>query len=515
MRWRDAAGSPWVQAVGLVLWLALMATWRPLTLPDEGRYVGVALEMLRSGDWVVPTLDGLPYFHKPPLFYWITAAALALGGPHLLAARAASLLAAVAMGAFVAWFAARRLGADAARWTVWMLATMPFLAGASQFANLDLLVAACITGAIVCLADGLLRDAGDAAARRVIVAGWVMMALGVLAKGLIGLVLPLAVVGAWSLQRRGWGLAWFADAKRALGWAGPVAWALIALPWFIAVQRRHPGFLDYFVVEHHLRRYASAGFNNQQPFWFYAPVIAGLTLPWFAFIGRGAQGAGTADASGTVRKLAWWWLGIVALFFSLPRSKLLGYVLPVLPALALLLADRACRVPGAWLADPRRRAGIAALAMALSMVALGAIAHHNVGRNHQALAAVLDREAAPQAPVYAFEVQPYDLPYYASVPRPIVVVAAWGDPALARHDDWRKELADAARFDPARAAQVLLDHGAALRAWCTHSPSWVIAAPDAAQREPVLRTAAPRSATKAAALWRLDRYQLAAAGLCR
>ena len=76
----------------VLLWLAATAWMRPLMHPDEGRYATVAWEMLRSGDWLTPTLDGMPFFHKPPLFYWITAAALWLLGPIEIAARTASLL---------------------------------------------------------------------------------------------------------------------------------------------------------------------------------------------------------------------------------------------------------------------------------------------------------------------------------------------------------------------------------------------------------------------------------------
>jgi len=85
-------GEVWRVAALLGLWLAATAWLRPLTLPDEGRYVGVAWEMLRSGDWLTPTLNGLPFFHKPPLFYWLTAGSMALFGAHEAAARVAPWL---------------------------------------------------------------------------------------------------------------------------------------------------------------------------------------------------------------------------------------------------------------------------------------------------------------------------------------------------------------------------------------------------------------------------------------
>ncbi|HEY4066818.1 MAG TPA: glycosyltransferase family 39 protein, partial [Burkholderiaceae bacterium] len=130
-------------------WLAGLAWLRPLALPDEGRYVGVAWEMLRSGNWVTPTLDGLPFFHKPPLFYWITAAALELLGPNEWAARSASILGGATTVA-VLYLALREwLGERSARMAALVLATQPLFFGASQYANLDMLVAACISVSIL------------------------------------------------------------------------------------------------------------------------------------------------------------------------------------------------------------------------------------------------------------------------------------------------------------------------------------------------------------------------------
>src|SRR5215510_2796555 len=102
-----APASTAVLSLAVFLWLAAVAWLRPLSLPDEGRYVGVALEMLWSGDWLVPTLDTLPYFHKPPLFYWLTAASLATFGVNEWAARLPSLLAATG-SAFAVYLFVRR-----------------------------------------------------------------------------------------------------------------------------------------------------------------------------------------------------------------------------------------------------------------------------------------------------------------------------------------------------------------------------------------------------------------------
>ncbi len=500
----------------LGVWLLATVTVRPLMLPDEGRYVGVALEMLRSGDWLVPTLDGLPYFHKPPLFYWITASAMAIGGVNLLAARAAALVGALTTLLFLAWFARRWMSDRASAWTPWILATMPMFFVAAQFANLDLLVAACITASILCLADAMLRESADPAIGRSLAIGWLMMALGVLAKGLIGCVLPPAVIVGWLLWQRRLSPRSFASLRRLVRWPAVVLFAAVALPWFVLVQLRYPGFFDYFVVHQHLERFAASGFNNEQPFWFYAPVVAGLTLPWFVWLRPVAADHAAAESSQqALRSLGWWWLVVIVVFFSLPRSKLVGYVLPALPAIALLVADAVCNRPESWLGAGRRLAWTGALAALLCLAAVFAVARVQVDRDHAAIARTLDAQAAAGEPVYALNLQPYDLVYQLQVRRPLVLVADWADPAIARHDDWRKELADAARFAPGRAVEVLHTRVTARARWCTRAVNWVIADLGGAAQEPELKDLPPVSRTKVAGLWRLDRAQLERTDACR
>ena len=145
-----------VIAALMLAWLAATAWARPLMLPDEGRYVGVAWEMVRSGDWLTPTLNGLPFFHKPPLFYWITAGAMSLFGLNEWAARAAPILGAW-LGAFSLYVFARRWRGDqVARLTLLALLVQPLFYIGGQFANLDMLVAGCISATIVLLAHAAL-----------------------------------------------------------------------------------------------------------------------------------------------------------------------------------------------------------------------------------------------------------------------------------------------------------------------------------------------------------------------
>ncbi|MDE1999930.1 MAG: glycosyltransferase family 39 protein, partial [Burkholderiales bacterium] len=168
----------------MFVWLLATAGWRPLAVPDEGRYAGVAWEMIRSGDWLTPTLNGLPFFHKPPLFYWITGISLQGLGQNMMAARMASLLGAW-MGAVALWLFVRRwVGPQRALWASLVLLTQPFFYGGAQYANLDTLVAGCITATILMAVHAVLLDEHGLPYRAALWGAYALAGLGLLAKGL-------------------------------------------------------------------------------------------------------------------------------------------------------------------------------------------------------------------------------------------------------------------------------------------------------------------------------------------
>ena len=165
---------PGMVAVALLVlaWWAATACLRPLMLPDEGRYVGIAWEMLRSGDWLTPTINGLPYFHKPPLFYWITASSLWLFGSHEGAARVAPMLGALA-GSWASYAFLRRWWSEkAGRMGLLVLMAQPLWIMGAQFANLDTLVAGCIVATICLLAHAVMLAEHALPHRRVLLAAW-------------------------------------------------------------------------------------------------------------------------------------------------------------------------------------------------------------------------------------------------------------------------------------------------------------------------------------------------------
>jgi 4-amino-4-deoxy-L-arabinose transferase-like glycosyltransferase len=500
---RDLLG---VAALVLVC-LAATAWMRPLLLPDEGRYVGVAWEMLRSGDWLTPTLNGLPYFHKPPLFYWITAGSLSLFGINEWAARAAPVLGA-ALGAVSMYVFARRWWDErAARLTLLALLVQPLWFIGGQFANLDMLVAGCITATIVLLADAAMCIEWSFPYRKALAWAYAMAAIGVLAKGLIGLVIPALVVGSWVILLRGW---------RVLGalfwWPGALIFLLLAAPWFATMQWRFADFLDYFFVVQHVKRFAAGGFNNVQPFWFFPVVLLLLSLPWLPWLTRPFKHGFLSDAEreperSPIRLLLVLWVVFVVAFFSLPRSKLVGYILPAVPPLAMLMADGYLMSLGTPAARAKRlwQASIA-ITVVLSLGAVAAFAIHPL-RSSRELAATLARQRGAQEPVVMLGNYYFDLPFYAGIAGPVEVVDDWTSADVGQRDNWRKELADAARFAPGQAGAVLIGPTSLAALLCASPVSWVIGASKDGLRFSFLSGAQVALSQRETTLWRVDRAQ--------
>ena len=487
-------------AVLTFVWLAALAWPRPLLLPDEGRYVGVAWEMMRSGDWLTPTLNGLPYFHKPPLFYWLTAASMTLFGPGEWAARAASLLGAWVGAMAVVLFVRRWWGARAARLSLVALLAQPLFYVGGQFANLDMLVAGCITTTIVLLAHAAMSLHRRLPYKTALAAAYAFAALGVLAKGLIGLVIPILVVGAWLIALRRW-----RDIAALLWWPGALLFLLLAAPWFLAMQVRFPGFLDYFFVVQHVKRFAAGGFNNVQPLWFYPAVLVLFTLPWLPWLRAHFKRGGWSDPQrGELRLLMLLWIVMVLLFFSLPKSKLLGYILPAVPPLAVLLADGfESRVKAVNERATRWWWASAGVSSAISIAAIAVLSVHPT-KSTKELAEVLRQQRGVGEPVFMLGNYDFDLPFYARLNGQTHVVLDWTSSEVHQRDNWRKELADAAAFAALRSRAALMQPEQLAPAVCSHAVSWLVGSSTAVQEFPFLASARAVSAVRGSTLWRVE-----------
>jgi 4-amino-4-deoxy-L-arabinose transferase-like glycosyltransferase len=490
--------SPWVVLLMAAVWLAATAWVRPLAVPDEGRYAGVALEMLRSGNWLVPTLDGLPYFHKPPLYYWITAAALSVFGPLEWAARAAPLVGAATAASALYAFARRWSGLPSARASLLVLVTQPLFFIGAQFANLDMLVAGCIAATVLALAHVVLQAEQGQTPRGVLALAYVFAALGLLAKGLIGVALPGLVILAWLLALRRLRLL------ASVLWLPGIALFLgIAAPWFVAMQSRYPEFADYFFIVQHFKRFAQAGFNNAQPFWFLPAALALTTLPWILWLPAAARPGYWNDSRlGPVRKLMWLWLALVTVFFSIPQSKIIGYILPTTVPLAFLIGDGVC------LARPNSRRirllwrGCAALAFAACLAVVATAAAYP-GKSMRELGRTLGRQATPGEPVVFLRDYYFDIPFYAGLRAPVQVVEDWNDPKIIQRDNWSKELLDARRFASGSAARVLLSPAELADTLCSATTTWVVGNHSMVSLHPVLFHAIEIARSGTTVLWRV------------
>ena len=482
--------SPFLLLSLLALWLLATLGLRPLLLPDEGRYAEVARAMLH-GDWLVPTLDGLPFFHKPPLFYWLDIAAMRMFGESVFAARFGAFVGAWLMGAALLLAMRRWHGPRAAAIALGVLATMPFFFVGAQYANHDMLVGGLIAAAVLAFARAV--DKPPRVELRWLVAGWVLCALAMLAKGLIGIVLPALVIGPWLLVQGRW--------RQLLGLLHPLgllAVALVAAPWFVAMQLRYPGFFDYFFIEQHFRRFAQSNFNNLHGAWFFIVAMPLLTLPWSAWLPVAIKRAWAGR--GAITSLYLWWLIAVLGFFSIPSSKLVGYALPALAPWCALLA---LAVAGSGV-DHRRRIWPWAMgAAALGCVAIVGAVAWKAPQSSRALALRLAAAIAPADTVVMVDEYYYDVPFYARLAKPVVIASRWDDPALPTRDNWRKEVFDASRFDPVLGRRVLspLDKLDALA--CGNGAVWFIVPRSEAARVSVLAGATRSYTDQRAELWRV------------
>lgn len=351
-----------------VAWIAgLMRS--SLGEPDEGRYAEVAREMLASGDWITPRLDGFLFFDKPPLHYWGTAAAYALLGTEPWVARLWGALAGLLAIAAVAWAGWRVWGRATGFYAAAILGSSMLFAVSAHVGTLDLGVAAFLALGMACFVVAQF-DPASASHRTAINLGmWAALALAVLSKGLIGVVLPGMVLAVYMLWQRDW---------RVLGRVsllpGLVLLLAVSAPWFVEVTRRHPEFFDYFFIREHFTRFLTSADNRGKPPGFFIPVVLLGLFPWTALVPFTRSGWRAMWSGAPVDRLLLAWVGVVFVFFSISHSQLPFYILPLFPAAALLLGRAAARLPHEALARRMRAtawtAGAGAIAALIAALAL-------------------------------------------------------------------------------------------------------------------------------------------------
>ncbi len=284
---------------------------------------------------------------------------------------------------------------------------------------------------------------------------------------------------------------------------------VVTAPWFVAMQLRFDGFLHYFFVVQHFQRFAATGFNNVQPWWFYPAVLVLCSFPLVLWLrGTCVRGYFThQDTQGALRMLMGLTVLCVLLFFSLPKSKLLGYILPAVPALAWWIADASTRTQES-LARTRRwyvSLGASALLGLTAVIGLSVVKGHS----SKPIGVALRAHYQAGQPVYILKDYLYSVPFYARLQQPVFDVDDWSDPDIAQRDTWRKEIADAGSFAPALAKHLLIYPQALPAALCGGGVAWVLGDADSIKDYPFLTQAHTLYADRQQTLWRVDPRQSA------
>ena len=349
----------------VILWIGALAP-RHLAKTDEGRYAEISREMVQSGDWLTPRLDDIKYFEKPALQYWATALADETFGLNEFSARLWTGLTGL-MGVLATGLAARRVyGKPTAIAAVAVLASSMLYLLLGHVDTLDMGLTGFMT---VTLGAMLASQFGETTGPPALVyLAWASAGLAVLSKGLIGLALPSAVAVLYILMSRDWQMFL---RLRVVG--GLLVLLVVAAPWFILVSRANPEFAHFFFIHEHVERFLTHEHNRVGPWWYFIPILAIGSLPWLTLLPQAVLvvRAPRASADPTLSRQAradrflLLWAGFIFCFFSLSGSKLPSYILPIMPALALLIA-RAVR-----LAQPANLRQHARAVAALGVIGIG------------------------------------------------------------------------------------------------------------------------------------------------
>ena len=366
------------------LFFGFMLGTRPLSVPDEGRYVEIPREMVATGDYLTPRLNGVKYFEKPVLFYWLESFSIKLFGLKGFALRLWPALFAltgclVVYGSGVRLFG-RRTGLIAAT----VLATSLLYYALSRAIILDMAVTVLLSVALLCFLLGTHEPLG--LRRRLFMWGFYsFVALAVMTKGLIGILIPGMVIGVWIMLLGEWRVL-----KTMYLPSGLLLFLLIAVPWHILVNRANPEFFNFYFIHEHFLRYLTKIHGRYKPAWFFIPVVLLGLFPWSAFLIQAVKHnlppswRERHEHRDTLFLLLW--AGLVFLFFSASSSKLIPYILPIFPPLSLLI--------GRYLAEawdrrdfPGIRTGYAVLLIVTLglTVALTALPHYRASPDVQRL----------------------------------------------------------------------------------------------------------------------------------
>ena len=316
---------------------------RPLSVPDEGRYTEIPREMVATNDFVTPRLNGVKYFEKPPLMYWLASASIKGFDVNEWALRFwpafFALMGCIATYMFGRRFYSREVGIAGAV----ILATNLLYYAHSRILILDMPVAVLITCSLFSFFAALFSSDNKLKQRILLGVFFICAAGAMLTKGLMGVALPGSVILLWALINKRW------DAlKLAFTPWGILLFLILAAPWHILAAIRNPNFFDFYFIHEQILRFLTSVHNRSQPFWFFAPIIVLGLFPWIAFLPQAIKETyinlknKKSPEFLTSSYLAIWIVFIFG-FFSISNSKLIPYIVPIFPPMALLIGQVAIK----------------------------------------------------------------------------------------------------------------------------------------------------------------------------
>lgn len=429
-----------IAGLGLVfgIFYTLLLGHYPLFIPDEGRYSEVAREMLATGDFITPRVNGVAFLDKPALYYWLQALGMHWFGVNEWGIRFFPAMLGVA-GSLVTYATGRTLYNRLTGLLAGIILILtPLYFGGAHYADLNMEVAVFISCTLLAFLSGI--NSSGKTRTSLLIASYFLAACAFLTKGLIGIAFPAMIAGTWIILTWQWSLL-----KRIHLISGLILFTVLVLPWYLLVQQANPGFFHYFFVTQQVTRFLSAGtFNNPSPVWFYLPVILVGFLPWTLFLAyHGVKNILavmrqtleiTHDEKKQINLFLGLWIVIVTIFFSIPKAKTVGYIFPVFPPLALLTAK--------LIADHWQHYKIAFYTATISTIIFltGVLIIAPTVNDHSTklLAMQLKPVLQPGDEVANYNKFYQDLPIYLE--KRMTLVADWQSPEIAKHDNWMREL---------------------------------------------------------------------------
>jgi 4-amino-4-deoxy-L-arabinose transferase-like glycosyltransferase len=313
---------------------------RDLFDPDEGRYAGIPAAMVDTGDWLTPRLNDIKYFEKPVLQYWGTAVMFELFGKSNTTARLWTALLGFAAALFSMFVTFRLHGPRAAIYTFLLCISYLMVMAFGHYLTLDMALSTFLVMGIGSLVIAQSGQSSASQTRNWMLIGWAALALATLTKGLAAIVLPAGTVVVYSLWQRDWRL-W----KRLHLFKGLLVFLLVTAPWFIAVSVANPEFARFFFIHEHFERYTSEVHSREGPVWYFLPYLLLGVCPWLiislrSLLSPGFKWVPEKPGQFDAERFMWTFIVVTFCFFSLGQSKLPGYILPILPVIAVLSGGR-------------------------------------------------------------------------------------------------------------------------------------------------------------------------------